>query len=94
MAIFKVQGENESVFDGEQFSREIRMDRDYPENRVRAMLPLMKHRFRCIDDDGITYFWGVCSSDSSFAPLDCLGAEYGCTAIEYKNDETNLYEAI
>lgn len=94
MAIFKVQGENAAVFEGEHFSREIIANRSYSAERFEALVPAMVNRFRCCDDDGVTYFWGVCSSDSSFAPLDCLGEAYGCTYIEYKNPKTVKYEQL
>lgn len=94
MAIFKVQGENREVFNGEKFSRRIRMTKDYSDHEVEELKKRMIHRFRCCDDDGITYFWGVCSNDSSFAPLDYLGEEYGCTYIEYKNPVTGKYEML
>lgn len=94
MAIYKITGENASVFGKEKFSREIRADRPYTSERLEMLKPKMTHRFRCCDDDGVTYFWGVCSSDSSFAPLDCTGEAYGCAYIEYKNPETGEYEML
>lgn len=54
----------------------------------------MTHKFRCKDDDGVTYFWGVCSDQNSFAPLDTVGAALGCTTIEYKNPATGKYEML
>ena len=94
MAIFKIQGENKSVFDDEKFHRNIRADRMYTPEKIEALKPKMVHRFRCLDDDGVTYFWGVCSNDSSFAPLDCVGEAYGCTEIQYKNEKTGKYETL
>ena len=44
------------------------------------------HFFRMLDDDGFVYFMGYCKNDSSFAPLDDYGTEYGCTEIQYKVD--------
>lgn len=85
MAIFKITRENKSIFEDEKFSRKIRADRAYTDEQIESLKPQMIHRFRCCDDDGEIYFHGVCSDDSSFAPLDCVGYMYGCTYIEYKN---------
>lgn len=41
--------------------------------------------FKLKDDDGILYFRGKCTDDSSFSPLDEFGAAYGCTILEYRN---------
>ena len=94
MAIFKILGENKNVFDDEKFNRNIQANRLYTKEQVDALKPKMVHRFRCLDDDGTSYFWGVCSDDSSFAPLDCLGVAYGCTEIQYKNPKTGEYETL
>ncbi len=94
MAIFKIIQENPRVFNGDTFSRHIRTEYQYSKAQMEAMLPKMVHRFRCKDADGVTYFWGVCSDPSSFAPLDCVGAEYGCTAIEYKDPTTGKYKQL
>lgn len=94
MAIFKITHENKAVFEGEKFSRGVRCEYEYSREEIEAMLPKMIHHFRCKDDDGITYFWGVCSDPSSFAPLDCVGESLGCTSIEYKNPDTGKYEQL
>ena len=94
MAIFKITHENKAVFDGEKFARNIRCEYQYSKAQIDAMLPDMTHKFRVLDDDGITYFWGVCSDPNSFAPLDFVGAEYGCTEIQYKNPVTGRYETL
>lgn len=94
MAIFKILGENKSVFGEEKFNRNIQANRLYTKEQVDTLKPEMVHRFRCLDDDGTSYFWGVCSDDSSFAPLDCLGVAYGCTEIQYKNPKTGEYETL
>ncbi len=86
MAIFKITHENRAVFDGEKFGRQIRAEYQYTQDQIERMKPNMIHKFRCKDDDGVTYFWGVCSDPNSFAPLDCVGAGLGCTTIEYKDD--------
>lgn len=96
MAIYKIQGENAEVFGEEHFSRRIRTEYacNYTEAQIRRRLPDLVHRFRVKDDDGVTYFWGVCSDPDSFAPLDQEGAEYGATTIEYKDPHTGRYEAL
>lgn len=53
-----------------------------------------KHKFRVCDDDGNPYFYGFEDDSSSFDPLDRLGAAYGCTYIEYRNEETKKYEVL
>ncbi len=94
MAIFKITHENRAVFGGEKFSRKIREEYEYTKNQVEDMIPKMIHHFRVKDDDGTTYFWGVSSNPESFAPLDLVGVDYGCTSIEYKNPETGKYETL
>ena len=94
MAIFKITHENKAVFDGEKFDRRIRCEYQYSREQIEKMLPRMIHKFRCKDDDGITYFWGVCSDPNSFAPLDTVGAALGCTEIQYKNPTTGKYETL
>ena len=96
MTVFKITGENRAVFHGEKFSRELRFTSQKTEKvyKETGKHPNMPHRFRVCDDDGITYFWGVCSNDSSFVPLDWVGVMYGCTYIEYKNPKTGEYEML
>lgn len=92
MALFKITGENLHVFNGEKFIRSIRSLYHYSEVQWRSMELRMNKQFRCKDDDGVVYFWGVCSS-YSFDPLD-FGEQYGCTTIEYKNGSTGLWEVL
>ena len=95
MAYYKITGENKEVFNDEHFNRNIRASSAKGQERLAGgFVPNMPYRFRCCDDDGVTYFWGVCSNDSSFAPLDWEGADYGCTYIEYKNPVTGEYEML
>ena len=91
MALFRITGENPDVFDGEKFIRGIRSFYQYGSGAYEEMKRNMKYHFRC-KDDGVVYFWGVCSS-FSFDPLD-FGEEYGCTTIEYKNGSTGLWEVL
>lgn len=49
----------------------------------------MPYKFRCLDDDGEVYFYGFsssCDDSEAFAPLDYTGEDYGCTSIEYQNE--------
>ena len=42
------------------------------------------HKFRMYDDDGILYYEGISTNDSSFGPLDDYGMpNAGCTEIRY-----------
>lgn len=52
------------------------------------------YRFRLLDDDGIVYAYGISTDDSSFAPLDRYMYDYGCTEIQYRNQETGEYETL
>lgn len=94
MAIFKITHENRAVFEGEKFARNIRCEYQYTPAQIEAMKENMTHKFRVRDDDGVTYFWGVCSDSNSFAPLDTVGASLGCTEIQYKNPTTGKYETL
>ena len=92
MALFRIEGENREVFDGERFIRGIRSLYNYSEAQYSEMKNRMDKRFRVKDGDGIVYFWGVCSS-YSFDPLD-FGEQWGCTTIEYKNAVTGEWEGL
>ena len=94
MELFKITHENRAVYGGEKFARTVRCEYEYSKAQIAAMLPEMTHKFRCRDAHGITYFWGVCSESNSNAPLDCVGADQGCTEIQYKNPTTGRYETL
>lgn len=56
-----------------------------------AKAPLLKYRFRLLDDDGEIYYEGLsdCNSQRAFAPLDDFGLGYaGCTEIHYFDGRT------
>lgn len=91
--IFKIMNENREVFDDEKFSRKIRKTKNYTDEQLKELESKMVHRFRVLDDDNVTYFWGISSSDESFAPLDMVGLAYGCTQIQYKN-KYGKYETL
>ena len=92
MCAYRVLGENRSVFKEEHFSRGWRGKKESIEKAKKLSKDELL-RFKCLDDDGVTYFWGV-STEESFRPLDCLGEAYGCTAIMYKDKETGKYEYL
>lgn len=109
LVFFKITGENRAVFNGEKFNRDPRIVLGDPDTfeipglyraalekwrAAGAIVPPMPYRFKVLDDDGTVYFWGVCSDDSSFEPLDDVGAAYGCTEIQYKNPATGVYETL
>ena len=94
MAIFKITHENKAVFGGEKFDRRVRCEYQYTTAQIKGMMDDMTHKFRCRDDGGVTYFWGVCSDPNSFAPLDTVGSSLGCTEIQYKNPKTGKYETL
>ena len=54
-----------------------------------------KHKFKLLDDDGITYYSGLSNDDSSFAPLDEFAMpNAGCTTIQYKGKESGKFETL
>ena len=61
---------------------------------------LINRKFKLLDDDGDLYFEGELKCDSEtdgseelFLPLDTIGASYGCTEIQYTNDNGD-YETL
>lgn len=53
-----------------------------------------KHKFRLLDDDGEIYFYGFSDNNSSFRPLDWAMPQWGCTEIQYRNEQTKRYETL
>lgn len=93
--MFKITHTNPVVFGKEKFDNRYRDESGALYCYTKQMLDYDKfenlkskcvHKFRCLDDDGEWYFRGVSTNDSSFAPLDTVGVDYGCTMIEYQND--------
>lgn len=67
------------------------------DKRFQKLLPKCVNKFRCCDDDGDWYFMGVSTSnddEDAFAPLDDIGYAYGCTYIEYWNENLNEWEML
>ncbi len=59
------------------------------ETMSKAEKAKMPYAFKLYDDDGELYFKGYSSShatESAFDPLDGIGADYGCTYIEYRRN--------
>jgi hypothetical protein len=55
-------------------------------------------KFRLLDDDGEIYFYGEYdglngSETKAFAPLDQWGAAFGCTELQFRNEEGE-YETL
>lgn len=102
--MFKITRINKTVFGDEKFSTEYRAFRAKPtetEEETNARFERLKakcvHQFRCCDDDGTIYFWGVATTnddDRAFQPLEFVGESYGCTYIEYKNETTHNWEML
>lgn len=93
--MWKVTRTNKAVFGDEKFNTEYRnvkqrineTDEEFLA-RFERLKSKCNKKFRVCDDDGTIYFWGVATTDDddrAFQPLDNLGADYGCTYIEYKN---------
>lgn len=82
--MFKITHTNKAVFGDEKFNTGYR-NTPCDDKRFEYLKSKCVHKFRCLDDDGEWYFRGVSTSDSSFAPLNSVGAAYGCTMIEYMN---------
>lgn len=91
MALFKITRTNRNIFEEKLHTRP-RSEREITDEYLAKMTPKMTHFFRCLDDDGEVYFHGVCSSES-FLPLDLVGEQYGCTTIQYRN-ENGEYETL
>lgn len=77
-----------NMIDGREANCKKYLAKDWSEEAVKKARKLYK--FRLSDDDGEIYFYGVstdCRSEAAFRPLDEFGKPgYGCTNIEYKNE--------
>ena len=63
--------------------------------KIDVVVPEGGKKFRLLDDDGIVYFNGVYYGDMSedaFSPLDDYGSSWGCTDIQYL--ENNKWESL
>lgn len=102
--MYKITRTNKSVFGEEKFSNEYRGFRagatetaEETEARFKRLKAKCNKRFRVLDDDGEIYFWGCATTNDderAFQPLDEVGADYGCTVIEYYNAETKEWEEL
>lgn len=56
------------------------------------VLPKYKYAFRLYDDDNNLYFSGLATSrddEAAFGPLDFAEGAYGCTEIQYRQDNAS-----
>ncbi len=58
----------------------------------------LTHRFRLLNDDGQVHGEGIassCDDEIAFCPLDDFGeGAWGCTAIEYWNEQRQRWEML
>lgn len=102
--MYKITCTNKNVFGEEKFNNDYRGFNKSPketeeeaEARFNRLVKKCNKKFRCCDDDGEWYFKGVATTnddDRAFQPLDEVGAAYGCTYIEYWNEETHEWEVL
>jgi hypothetical protein len=63
---------------------------DFPEdfifNQKKEISNKFKFKFRLLDGDRNIYFEGLATLNDSFEPLDFLGAEFGCTDLQFFED--------
>lgn len=50
--------------------------------------------FRLVDDGGEVMGYGLSNDANNFHPLDDYQGHWGCTAIEYLNPVSKIWEAI
>lgn len=99
--MFNVTEANKEVFGDKTFSNEYRSisrkasesDADF-QKRLSILKEKCIYKYRCCDADGEWYFMGYSTSDSSFAPLAHVGADYGCIYIEYYNEDKKEWEML
>tara|TARA_R110002074_G_C12422967_1_gene656085 strand:- start:784 stop:1080 length:297 start_codon:yes stop_codon:yes gene_type:complete len=53
-------------------------------------------KFRLRDDDNNTYFYGFQDpmNFDEFAPLDEYGCGYGCTQLQYREDDSDKWKSL
>lgn len=52
------------------------------------------YQFSLYDGDNQLMFTGVCTDNSSFAPMDYAEPLYGCTRIDYLDQRTGTWEML
>ena len=78
---------------GEKFDAEMQEEvgTEGPRDHDNAPMP---YKFRMLTDDDEVIYYGVCS-EKSFDPLDHFGdPNYGCTNIQYLDEEENAYKTL
>uniref|UniRef100_UPI004048A401 hypothetical protein n=1 Tax=Roseivirga sp. TaxID=1964215 RepID=UPI004048A401 len=56
---------------------------EFIKNQKEELSSKFKFKFRLLDGDRNIYFKGLATRNDSFDPLDLLGAEFGCTDLQY-----------
>lgn len=102
--MYKITRTNPKVFADEKFEEGYRGFRASPNEtaeetkaRFERLVKKCKNRFRVCDDDGIWYFKGIATTNNderAFQPLEEVGMAYGCTYIEYWNNEKGKWEVL
>ena len=102
--MFKITKTNPEVFHNKNFGtyyRNFYIDEtetsEESDKRFKRLKEKCNKKFRVCDDDGIWYFKGLSTSnndDSAFDPLDTVGIDYGCTYIEYWNNNKKIWEML
>lgn len=49
-------------------------------------------KFRLCDGDGTQYFMGIAREEADFQPLDATKGHYGCTSIQYQDEDGDWVE--
>ncbi len=60
---------------------------DFILNQKKEISNKFKFKFRLLDGDKNIYFEGLSTGCDSFDPLDFFGSEFGCTDLQYFEDE-------
>ena len=102
--MYKITKANPKVFADERFEDGYRgfhaspiETPDETKARFNRLVKKCNKKFRVCDDDGEWYFKGVATTNDderAFQPLDEIGVLYGCTYIEYWNDEFSEWEVL
>lgn len=61
--------------------------KDFISNQKKEKSEKLKFKFRLLDGDKNVYFEGLASRNDSFKPLDFFGNEFGCTELQYFENE-------
>ena len=102
--MYHITQTNRKVFAEEKFNSEYRGFSPSPSETKEESLERFKRlkkkcnkKFRVCDDDNVWYFMGYSTTNNderAFQPLDELGILYGCTYIEYWNEDIKKWEML